>query len=932
MNNRDRTRRLLAVEALFNVIPSDAFSLASSLDASITATARQARRSVSIVITNYNYRNFVGAAVESALSQTVPAREVIVVDDGSTDGSTELILRLPGIVPVLKSNGGQASAFNEGFLRSNGEIVVFLDADDRLLPHAVEKIGSVPLRGVSRVQFGLETIDSKGRSTGIYPSDTSSATGYLVGRLNSKGGFPFMPTSGNAFPREILEKLMPMPEQNWSLCADLYLVLASALIGETLNLGVALGQYRIHGDNGHFRLLGAEPFLAGERKRRQALAWKDLLSNVQRLMSRSDAERSGRALQCLLLTGSGERSLRKNHSLRAIDMVFRAPRADKLALLRRMSNAIFPPRRGRSSDNTEPKFSSRRVQAGIEELQDAAGPSTWPLLAPGIQESFFSEASSAMAGVGWSRSLFDGLRMDALCATLALRLPDCRANWWLRIAFKLSGSNLLRHLSVRLNGAHLDAIELRGTGTFDLRLPLELMPLWMPYRGPSARAACLEFEVKAPDAGRIALQSLEVGLLPDVPPRAPCLPVGREVNFGRGAAIRDRGDLRLLLGDDVLAGGWEWPDDKGVQMAGRQARLVFSVSEHGEHAVTVGLPEDPGTDLREVLQVVVNDTLVAIHTSSNHRSFSFVLPIEGPGLVVVVIEVSSHAATGLWPVVCLSTIRLDTALKAGKLPMLVPNVELDGPMLEDQVRGCDGLAVDGMVSRIVNRNFSLTFLKAPTLVGVRILLRVCAAKDWAEPVAASFMLGERKFDCWLGPDNLIALPVPDDAGHIMRLRGYVDGRAGMFALRSLRMEQVVALNNAVSRIETTRLDPLAIYSFVEMPEDWHPVIDEALWLAGHSGTIRLPPLQMAAHALDVTVLSLGKPLQRLWLACGTERIQTSKAGLQTLRLQIADATTGLKLAVGCDAVVGATAVNATGPRMLGGAICSIAIITQTIHG
>ena len=96
---------------------------------------------VSVVINNYNYERFVGDAISSALNQTYAPMEVIVVDDGSSDGSRSVIEGFAReIVIVSKSNGGQASAFNAGFAKSSGEIICLLDADDVLLPNKVEKI------------------------------------------------------------------------------------------------------------------------------------------------------------------------------------------------------------------------------------------------------------------------------------------------------------------------------------------------------------------------------------------------------------------------------------------------------------------------------------------------------------------------------------------------------------------------------------------------------------------------------------------------------------------------------------------------------------------------------------------------------------------------------------------------------------------------
>ncbi len=71
---------------------------------------------VSILINNYNYGRFLSKAIDSALNQEYQNIEVIVVDDGSTDDSRKIIESYgERIKPVLKENGGQASAFNAGF-------------------------------------------------------------------------------------------------------------------------------------------------------------------------------------------------------------------------------------------------------------------------------------------------------------------------------------------------------------------------------------------------------------------------------------------------------------------------------------------------------------------------------------------------------------------------------------------------------------------------------------------------------------------------------------------------------------------------------------------------------------------------------------------------------------------------------------------------
>ena len=93
---------------------------------------------VSVIIPCYNQAHFLSESVESALSQTYPRSETVVVDDGSPDGTAEVMARYSGIVRVRQDNRGLAEARNAGFRASTGDYVLFLDADDRLMPNAVE--------------------------------------------------------------------------------------------------------------------------------------------------------------------------------------------------------------------------------------------------------------------------------------------------------------------------------------------------------------------------------------------------------------------------------------------------------------------------------------------------------------------------------------------------------------------------------------------------------------------------------------------------------------------------------------------------------------------------------------------------------------------------------------------------------------------------
>lgn len=92
---------------------------------------------VSVVIPCFNYAHFLDQAIQSAVDQDYPAIEVIVVNDGSTDDPAAIVSRFPHVRYVTQENRGLAAARNVGLSHCRGELVVFLDADDRLRPGAI---------------------------------------------------------------------------------------------------------------------------------------------------------------------------------------------------------------------------------------------------------------------------------------------------------------------------------------------------------------------------------------------------------------------------------------------------------------------------------------------------------------------------------------------------------------------------------------------------------------------------------------------------------------------------------------------------------------------------------------------------------------------------------------------------------------------------
>jgi glycosyltransferase involved in cell wall biosynthesis len=93
---------------------------------------------VSVVIPCYNQARFLCEAIESARAQTYPAVEIVVVDDGSSDDTSAVAAQYPSVRCIRQENRGLAAARNAGCAGSRGALTVFLDADDRLLPEAID--------------------------------------------------------------------------------------------------------------------------------------------------------------------------------------------------------------------------------------------------------------------------------------------------------------------------------------------------------------------------------------------------------------------------------------------------------------------------------------------------------------------------------------------------------------------------------------------------------------------------------------------------------------------------------------------------------------------------------------------------------------------------------------------------------------------------
>ena len=210
---------------------------------------------VSIVINNYNYGQFIGAAIDSALNQTYLHAQVIVVDDGSTDNSREIIKSYEGrIISVLKENGGQASAFNVGFAASCGDIICLLDSDDIFVPEKIAEVVDVfaehqdvdwCFHPVTLVNININAFIKNS------PKILSRECDFRADI--KRGKMPFNPpaTSGLCFKRSLLKMILPMPEAENVSISDNYLKFSAIALSKGFLLGKELAVQRIHGSNAY---------------------------------------------------------------------------------------------------------------------------------------------------------------------------------------------------------------------------------------------------------------------------------------------------------------------------------------------------------------------------------------------------------------------------------------------------------------------------------------------------------------------------------------------------------------------------------------------------------------------------------------------------------------------------------------------------------
>ncbi len=203
---------------------------------------------VSVIIGNYNYGSFITEAIESVLNQTYRNFELIVVDDGSTDNSREIIESYQDkLTAIFQQNEGQSAAFNAGFARAKGEIICFLDSDDYYYQEKLAKVVAAFNQNpvVVQISHGRTTVDVEGGIIGRDP--TYFNQGDVKPLLLKWGRYAWAVTSALSYRRWVLEKVLPIPKQ--IRAGDTYLTATVPFYGEVSRIEQPLMYYRKHGNN-----------------------------------------------------------------------------------------------------------------------------------------------------------------------------------------------------------------------------------------------------------------------------------------------------------------------------------------------------------------------------------------------------------------------------------------------------------------------------------------------------------------------------------------------------------------------------------------------------------------------------------------------------------------------------------------------------------
>lgn len=278
---------------------------------------------VSVVIPAYNAAHLLSEAIDSVRSQTFTDWELWIVDDGSTDNTQEIVDRYcrkdERIQLVTQKNSGVSSARNLGVARSQGELIAFLDADDRWLPEKlrvhVEFMNSRPEVGVSFARVEFLTVD------GIPTNKRTNCSLINLSAADFLYTNPTVTTSNVVVRRELFEKLQGF-DQTINYSEDIELLFRSVHYSGVEGIDRVLVRYRVHNTG-----------LSSTLYRMEA-GWHKLIEKARTLNSEL-VDRHYASAYASYLQYLARQTLRlKSPAAIGVDFVDRAFQSDRSAILK----------------------------------------------------------------------------------------------------------------------------------------------------------------------------------------------------------------------------------------------------------------------------------------------------------------------------------------------------------------------------------------------------------------------------------------------------------------------------------------------------------------------------------------------------------------------------------------------------------------------
>ena len=291
---------------------------------------------VSAIIPTYNSSIFLKEAIESALNQTYSPLEIIVVDDGSTDDTAEVVARYGDRVRYIhKTNGGTSSARNVGLAHATGELISLLDHDDRWLPTKIEKqVHYFEPTDVGMVHGGARFFRTE---TGEITSEVPAPP---VLRFHDLVGWCLVCCGTTMFRKSVVDELGGFDESlrgtdDWDLWIRI------ALHHRVLGVEETLSEIRVHAGNQGSAIDTMFPHVMA------------VIDKSSRIHTNCDACRKAlwsaragaRRDYYVRASESATRALKQGHYFKAVQLKLRGLKRDPAALLRLPLRALQKLRR-----------------------------------------------------------------------------------------------------------------------------------------------------------------------------------------------------------------------------------------------------------------------------------------------------------------------------------------------------------------------------------------------------------------------------------------------------------------------------------------------------------------------------------------------------------------------------------------------------------